>query len=100
MFPTIYLEETGKKLRKIMKERGIMVKEVQQDLGLGSVQSVYHWLNGISLPSIDNLYALSVLLDLSMDDLVCGNKEEMTEKKDSEEDAYSVLTGSLDKCVT
>lgn len=57
MFPTINLKETGTNLRKIMKERSITVKEVQQYLGLGSVQSVYHWLNGISLPSIDNLYA-------------------------------------------
>lgn len=57
MFPTINLKENGTNLRKIMKERSITVKEVQQYLGLGSVQSVYHWLNGISLPSIDNLYA-------------------------------------------
>lgn len=73
MFPLINLKETGKNLRKIMREQDVTVKEVQHYLGLGSVQSIYHWLNGISLPSIDNLYALSVLFDLSMDELVCGN---------------------------
>lgn len=73
MFPLINLKETGKNLRKIMREQDVTVKEVQHYLGLGSVQSIYHWLNGISLPSIDNLYALSVLFDVSMDELICGN---------------------------
>ena len=73
MFPLINLKENGKNLRKIMREQDVTVKEVQHYLGLGSVQSIYHWLNGISLPSIDNLYALSVLFDVSMDELICGN---------------------------
>lgn len=102
MFPLINLKETGKNLRKIMKERGITVKEVQHYLGLGSVQSVYHWLNGISLPSLDNLYALSVLFGLSMDELICGNKEELMGKKeieDSDIDTYSFLTDIPNRCV-
>ena len=75
MYPTINVEETGKNLKKIMKEKGVTAREVQHYLNLGSVQSVYHWLKGISMPSIDNLYALSVLFDLPMDDLICGNKK-------------------------
>ena len=74
MFPTIDKRETGINIRRLMDQRGITVKNVQEYLGLGSVQSVYHWLNGISLPSIDNLYALSELLQTSMEDIVCGNK--------------------------
>ena len=74
MIPEINKRETGTKLRRIMDERGITVKDVQRYLGLGSVQSVYHWLNGISMPTIDNLYALSELFQLPMDELVCGNR--------------------------
>ena len=66
MFPTIDKRKTGIQLRKLMDDRGLSVKDVQQYLGLGSVQSVYHWLNGISLPSVDNLYALSELFQVSM----------------------------------
>ena len=44
-----------------MDQHKLTVKAVQQFLGLGSAQSIYHWLNGISLPTIDNLYALSEL---------------------------------------
>jgi len=75
MFPMIDKKETGLNLRRIMDCRGFSVKDVQEYLGLASVQSIYHWLNGISMPTIDNLYALSELFGLSIDDMVCGNRK-------------------------
>lgn len=100
MFPIINLNETGRNLRNIMKERNISVREVQTYLGLGSVQSVYHWLNGISMPSIDNLYALSVLFGLPMDELVCGNKAEFESEAEVEEKEDVLLfTDVSRKCV-
>lgn len=74
MLPVIDKKETGINLRLMMDERGLTVKDVQQYLKLGSVQSVYHWLNGISLPTIDNLYALSYLFQVPVDDMICGNR--------------------------
>ena len=64
MIPLINKRETGINLRRIMDAKGITVKDVQQYLELGSVQSIYHWLNGNSLPTIDNLYALSELFQM------------------------------------
>lgn len=75
MFPVLDKRKTGIHLRKLMDEKNLSVKDVQQFLGLGSVQSVYHWLNGKSMPTIDNLYALSTLFQMPIDDLVCGNRE-------------------------
>ena len=75
MIPTIDMKTTGIRLKRIMKMYGFSVKDVQQYLGLGSVQSVYHWLNGSSLPTVDNLYALSELFQLSVDELLCGNRK-------------------------
>ncbi len=77
MFPTINKRKTGINLRKIMDQHGITVKDVQEYLGLGSVQSVYHWLNGLSIPSVDNLYALSELFQMPMDSLICGNRTDV-----------------------
>ena len=74
MFPTINKKFTGINLRKMMDERGLTVKDIQKYLGLGSVQSVYHWLNGISLPTVDNLYALSYLFQVPVDDMLCGTR--------------------------
>lgn len=71
MLPLIDKKKTGISLRRIMDERGLTVKDVQQYLGLGSVQSIYHWLNGLSMPKVDNLYALSYLFQVPVDDMLC-----------------------------
>lgn len=75
MYPLINKRETGINLRRIMDRQGVSAKDVQQYLGLGCVQSVYRWLDGVNVPSIDNLYALSELLGVPIDRLVCGNKK-------------------------
>jgi len=72
-FPTIDKDKTGSRIRMYMNMRRLTVEDVREYLHLGTVQSVYHWMSGISLPSIDNLYALSVLLDVPVDQLLCGN---------------------------
>ncbi len=74
MFPVIDKKKTGVNLRRLMDERGFTVKDVQQYLELGSVQSVYHWLNGLSMPTVDNLYALSYLFQVPVDYMICGNR--------------------------
>ncbi|WNV56957.1 hypothetical protein RJD28_11640 [Oscillospiraceae bacterium NTUH-002-81] len=59
MFPTINKKETGVNLRRIMDMRGVKPKDIQEYLGFGCVQSVYRWLDGVSMPTVDNLYAIS-----------------------------------------
>ena len=78
MYPTIDKRKTGVNLRRIMDERGLTVKDVKQYLHLGSVQSIYYWLNGECLPSVDNLYALSQLFQIPVDDMLCGNRKMLT----------------------
>lgn len=74
MFPLINKRETGINLRRIMDKRGITARDVQEYLGLGCVQSVYRWLDGINMPTIDNLYALSEFFQVPIDTIVCGNR--------------------------
>lgn len=74
MFPVIDKRETGVTLRRIMDLRGITPKDVQEYLGLGCVQSVYRWIDGINMPTVDNLYALSELFQVPIDAIVRGNR--------------------------
>ncbi len=74
MLPMISKRETGINIRRIMDERGITPTDVQHYLGLGCVQSVYRWLDGVNMPTIDNLYALSELFQVPIDAIVCGNR--------------------------
>ena len=51
------------------------MKEVQKFLELNTPQSIYHWFDGRSLPTIDNLYALSELFHLPVDALLVGDRK-------------------------
>lgn len=77
MYPLINMQRTGMKIKQIMDERKISVKQAQEYLGLSCVQSVYHWLDGTSIPTIDNLYALSELFQVPIDAMICGNRKKI-----------------------
>ncbi|MBR2894502.1 MAG: helix-turn-helix transcriptional regulator, partial [Oscillospiraceae bacterium] len=55
---------------RLRRERGLSVKDIQTFFGFEEPQAIYKWQRGKSLPSVDNLYALSALLDVSMDDII------------------------------
>ena len=73
-YPAIDIAATGRNIRTIMRIRGISVRDVQDHLGLSAIQSIYHWFSGRNMPTIDNLYALSDLLDIPIDAMVIGNR--------------------------
>lgn len=73
MYPTINLVKTGAKIKYYMQLNHLTPKDIQEYLCLTCVQTVYHWLSGDSVPNIDNLYALSILFHVGLDDLVVGN---------------------------
>ena len=73
--PIINVRGTGQRIRKIMEERGYTVSDVQEYLNLTTPQSIYHWFRGRNLPTIDNLYALSELFKVPIDEMVCGNRK-------------------------
>ncbi len=75
MYPTIDMKATGMRIHQIMNQRKLTVKDVQKYLNLSSVQSIYHWLNGQSMPTVDNLYALSELFQLPVDMNIVRNRK-------------------------
>lgn len=75
MVPKIDIKATGKNIDRIRREKGLTVKDIQEYMGFAGVQAIYHWINGISLPNMDNMYILSELFEVSIDDILCGNKK-------------------------
>lgn len=73
-YPSIDAGRTGAKLRRLCILRGVTVRQIQEYLGLSCPQSVYRWLKGASLPTVDNLYALSELFQVGVDELLAGNR--------------------------
>lgn len=72
MIPTIDKAATGENIKRLIRARHITPNHIKEYLNLSCVQTVYRWLEGVNIPSVDNLYAISRLLNVSMDDLVVG----------------------------
>lgn len=62
--------QTGRKIENAIKQSGYSIRELQEMLGLSCPQPIYRWIRGCTLPSIDNLYMLSRILGVSMDELL------------------------------
>lgn len=75
-YPVINPVATGARIRELRKLKHLRVEDIRNFMGLESDQSVYKWQRGESLPSVDNLYALSVLFETSIDNILVGDKEE------------------------
>lgn len=69
-YPIIDMEKTGSYIKSICKKNGIRTMDIKNRLCMSSVQSVYDWFHGKTLPSVDNLLALSRMLGKSMDELL------------------------------
>lgn len=76
---------TGQRIHNVMKERGYTVRQIQEMLNLSCPQPVYRWIHGYTLPSTDNLYRLSKLFCVHMEDLLVeGAADETDDKSESE----------------
>ncbi len=76
IFPTIDLTATGKNIVRLRKMCGLTVRDVQGYFGFEEPQAIYKWQQGKSLPTVDNLFALSTLFGVSMNDiLVSADKQ-------------------------
>lgn len=76
-YPGINMERTGKWLRFICRFEKIPVKGLCRQLGLSCPQSVYGWFKGKTLPSLDNFYALSQIVEIPLDALIVNQEEEI-----------------------
>ena len=70
MIPAINMLATGAHIRELMDQQGYSVKDIQQRFGFYTPQAVYKWINGDTLPTLDNLVILASILEVSVDDIL------------------------------
>lgn len=73
-FPVIDMEATGRNIRNLREERSLTVREVQEFFGFEEPSAIYMWQRGRSLPTVDNLCALSKLFEVSMEEILVLRK--------------------------
>ena len=74
-YPVLDPQATGQRIKKLRMEKHISVADICEYMGFENPQAVYKWQRGDSLPSVDNLYALSRLFETTMDNILCEREE-------------------------
>ena len=69
-FPVIDPAATGANIKRLRLERGLSVRDLQDFFGFDEPQAIYKWQRGESLPSVDNLFALGSLLEVSINEIL------------------------------
>ena len=68
--PVVNLKQTGQNINFLREQSGISVKELQLLLGFATPQAIYKWQHGDSLPTVDNLVALSAIFSVPIDSIL------------------------------
>ena len=69
-FPVIDPVATGQNIIRLRTQRGLSVGDLQRWFNFAEPRAIYKWQSGKTLPSVDNLYALSALLGVSMNEIL------------------------------
>lgn len=62
--------KTGLNLYHLIESSGITRTQIAEYLELESVRVIYDWTRGAKMPSLENLLNLSILLHVSMEDIL------------------------------
>ena len=69
-YPNIDMQQTGRKMKRMLEAAGYTPRMIQDYLHLSCVQPIYRWYKGLILPSVDHLFMLSELLGVHMEDFL------------------------------
>ena len=77
-FPVINLKGTGSNIERCRRNAGLSVRDLQTYFGFEYPQAIYKWQHGECLPTVDNLLALSRILEVRMEDLLVYEDQEVS----------------------
>ena len=92
-FPVIDLTATGANIRRLRISLNLTVRDLQEYFGFAEPRVIYKWQKGECLPTVDNLFALSKLFGVTMDQILVQNNPTYTVNK--EQQATACCSGFL-----
>ena len=69
-YPVIDPVGTGANIKALIKGSGNTVAGTARVLGLAEKSTIYKWMRGDAMPSIDNLVILAAVLETTMDEII------------------------------
>lgn len=67
---TIDIIKTGENIKRIIKQKGMKIADVQSAFGFNTPQAIYKWMRGDCMPTIDNIVIMTDIFGVGMDDIV------------------------------
>ena len=95
-YPVIDLAATGDNIRRLRMARGLTVRDLQSYFGFAEPRAIYKWQKGETLPTVDNLYALGALFEVSLEQIlipVAENPDIVCEQQAETCCSHCFLTG-------
>lgn len=73
-------KEVGKRIAEIRKSKGLKQEEFKELIGAPTIQMISGWENGHSFPSANYLIIMAKKLDISLDYILLGGKNDPDDK--------------------
>ena len=70
VYISINMRETGKNIKRMVRESGYSVRDIMEITGISTEQAVYKWFRGESIPQVETLLVLSKILGIEMTELL------------------------------
>lgn len=70
----INMKATGNNIARMRKEKGITIRQIQEEMGFNTPQAIYKWQNGATLPSLENLVVLAEMFETTIAEIVVVKK--------------------------
>ena len=70
IYVMIDLVATGNRIKELMELNDVKVCDLQKACGFERPQAVYKWLSGKSLPSMENMVVIRIMLHTTIDDIL------------------------------
>lgn len=71
--PTIDMAATGANIKALIKASGLRIADIQAVYGFNTPQSIFKWMRGEAMPSVDNLVILAHVLGVTIDNIIITN---------------------------
>lgn len=73
-FPIIDMEQTGKRIQELCELNQVDIQKLADYFSI-SKQTIKYWFSGRNIPSFEHLKALSLIFNLSVEDIIVLKKE-------------------------
>lgn len=79
-YPVLDMQATGRRIRELRQMHKISIQTLRESMQLESVQAIYKWERGASVPSLDNLILLSKIFETPIESILVIHDDEQADQ--------------------